>query len=782
MPSQTTSGFASTVTDNSAEWSDAFRAEGEPNGRGAAVETSQQQTPPLVFADFSFDSDIFNYPVSLSTQLDFRVTAAVAYTGSNSTPPAATASVQLKLRGGALVSDELVIASESLAFDSGFAEFGEAFTLEDFGFDESDNITSADLAGAEVVGKIVVLTGTAWTVGDQFATEWDALQLTITTQAPNLTTDDYLPETNERYRLIALRMFQDSYGTEPGGLHPPYVDDPYDYIESSFRPALNAGITRVMCFWLFGRSQAGMHDIIGHAPPEYGNFPVEAEVLDYETFLDLTESEPEARNTVYAVYSWLSENAESLHQPYVYSGPRPARLGLSDVELSILPIIWCGAIWVCDVAGVIDPDDPRANSQVLSSVNTHNSRAYIAGASTINIASYPPLADNDPISTWNSSYGDNALSSTGSARPVYKTGIINSKPVARFDGSNDFMSFASNITTGDYCHIGAVLKLPTTDSLLLSKTVDNRQILRFNEASLAGKLASFDGSNYSVLFDAFTGGTWAYVEMLVEDGEVSFYINGTSVGSGDFGSVVINVLGYLPVGPALYFNGDIAAVHIASSPSNFVNAYNRFGLVSAWVESEYGLTIGTVWGSPTLPHKSLWEYCCTNGIPLATEALERRDIPDLDFWLSEAADNDCAYGGFAVSNRAYSSYNPSNMATWGRFDLALDDGSTWQNPINLAEIENTNGRKARGGAIFLNALGSTAASVQAAIEGIIDDLEVIAPGTATCDFAVDVSLFTEEELEDLKAVIDEANETSGTTEALKLNAAFVLLHVPAADT
>lgn len=54
------------------------------------------------------------------------------------------------------------------------------------------------------------------------------------------------------------------------------------------------------------------------------------------------------------------------------------------------------------------------------------------------------LGDGDAISTWNdlSGAGRNATGS-GAARPVYKTNIVNSKPVVRFDGVDDVMSLAA---------------------------------------------------------------------------------------------------------------------------------------------------------------------------------------------------------------------------------------------------------------------------------------------------------------------------------------------------
>lgn len=58
------------------------------------------------------------------------------------------------------------------------------------------------------------------------------------------------------------------------------------------------------------------------------------------------------------------------------------------------------------------------------------------------------LANNDPVSSWTDSSGSlHHATSTGGARPTFKTAIINSLPVLRFDGSDDYM-IVSGLTKG----------------------------------------------------------------------------------------------------------------------------------------------------------------------------------------------------------------------------------------------------------------------------------------------------------------------------------------------
>lgn len=55
------------------------------------------------------------------------------------------------------------------------------------------------------------------------------------------------------------------------------------------------------------------------------------------------------------------------------------------------------------------------------------------------------LNNNDSVTTWTdlSGQGNNATQATGSRKPTYKTAILNSLPVVRFDGVDDYLANAS---------------------------------------------------------------------------------------------------------------------------------------------------------------------------------------------------------------------------------------------------------------------------------------------------------------------------------------------------
>jgi hypothetical protein len=59
-------------------------------------------------------------------------------------------------------------------------------------------------------------------------------------------------------------------------------------------------------------------------------------------------------------------------------------------------------------------------------------------------------SDGDALATWSDASGNgrDATQSSATLKPLYKTAIFNSKPVVRFDGTDDVMNFAANLFTG----------------------------------------------------------------------------------------------------------------------------------------------------------------------------------------------------------------------------------------------------------------------------------------------------------------------------------------------
>lgn len=86
---------------------------------------------------------------------------------------------------------------------------------------------------------------------------------------------------------------------------------------------------------------------------------------------------------------------------------------------------------------------PTAQRIQMAASATSQSPAAIAGMMVwFEADAITGLNDGDAVSTWpdSSSNGSDLTQSTGSNKPVYKTGIVNGRPVVRFDGTDDKMA------------------------------------------------------------------------------------------------------------------------------------------------------------------------------------------------------------------------------------------------------------------------------------------------------------------------------------------------------
>jgi len=75
------------------------------------------------------------------------------------------------------------------------------------------------------------------------------------------------------------------------------------------------------------------------------------------------------------------------------------------------------------------------------------------------------LNDGDAVATWSDESGNDndATQSESTYRPLYKTNIVNSKPVVRFDGSNDYLELDSAVSAlGAECSAFIVSAFPDT--------------------------------------------------------------------------------------------------------------------------------------------------------------------------------------------------------------------------------------------------------------------------------------------------------------------------------
>ncbi len=94
---------------------------------------------------------------------------------------------------------------------------------------------------------------------------------------------------------------------------------------------------------------------------------------------------------------------------------------------------------------VISSPTGGATLGTASAPTTINQAAIAAGLTPWYKADALVLNNNDPVATWidSSSGGNDATQGTAGKKPLYKTSVLNSKPVVRFDGVDDFLRTAA---------------------------------------------------------------------------------------------------------------------------------------------------------------------------------------------------------------------------------------------------------------------------------------------------------------------------------------------------
>jgi len=128
------------------------------------------------------------------------------------------------------------------------------------------------------------------------------------------------------------------------------------------------------------------------------------------------------------------------------------------------------------------------------------------------------LSDNDPIDTWPDSSGNGIdLTQTSTARPLYKTGIVNGLPVARFDGSNDFISSGSFTLSTNVCAV-VVYKLASLKNYNVLVALHDSA----TPANPSKYLEQYYYSNGTALHSHKPSATFAYV-LRVAQGSTSLF-------------------------------------------------------------------------------------------------------------------------------------------------------------------------------------------------------------------------------------------------------------------
>lgn len=214
------------------------------------------------------------------------------------------------------------------------------------------------------------------------------------------------------------------------------------------------------------------------------------------------------------------------------------------------------------------------------------------------------LVDGDPVPSWTDLAGTNhAAQATSAARPVYKTSIVNSRPVVRFDGVDDQLQTpAFAFYTGGQYTLVAVTKLNAGTETRHVLNSDNNggtgpRIFQFRLAGPDLQFIGFSNNNNTNASDTqpATRTNWNVLSGIRRASNVQAYTNGASNGAtalsgtptGNPRSIAIgNQVIYGQAGNA-YLSGDVAEVIVYNTALSDTDHAS----VVAYLGDKYGITI-----------------------------------------------------------------------------------------------------------------------------------------------------------------------------------------------
>ena len=222
-------------------------------------------------------------------------------------------------------------------------------------------------------------------------------------------------------------------------------------------------------------------------------------------------------------------------------------------------------------------------------------------------ASAIELSDGAAISSWTdlSGNGFDFIQSSESCRPLYKTGIINGKPVVRFDGSDDRLACysLSGLGGNNSKTIFAVATVGTGSS--------EHTIFQLGESGVSGRTfilgckrdsSQFKwgvwqwGSGYDLDDSASVSGAWAIIVGVKDGNNLSLYRNGV-LRAGPTARSAANIRANNSrigarfdngtTGAAMFFQGDLAELVLYDSAL----AATDIQKINKYLSQKYGIAL-----------------------------------------------------------------------------------------------------------------------------------------------------------------------------------------------
>lgn len=211
------------------------------------------------------------------------------------------------------------------------------------------------------------------------------------------------------------------------------------------------------------------------------------------------------------------------------------------------------------------------------------------------------LVDGDPVGSWlDNSSGGHALAASGTARPTFKTNILNGWPILRFNGTTNSMNLAvggTALTSSQPVTVIIIAKQTskTTIGRFLDGGNGNPQRYLLGLAITTGFFQGFAGTLQSDSTDH--SGAFHVLSCIFNGASSNGYVDGTLVvGPVNMGTGTGATQTYIGTdNSGTTLTGDIAEILVYSAGLSGTNRAN----IEAYAGNKYGLTVAG--GSPVEP-------------------------------------------------------------------------------------------------------------------------------------------------------------------------------------
>lgn len=197
------------------------------------------------------------------------------------------------------------------------------------------------------------------------------------------------------------------------------------------------------------------------------------------------------------------------------------------------------------------------------------------------------LNNDDPVSSWTdlSGHNNHATQATSANRPLFKTNVLNTYPVVRFDGSNDVLTFTNNINVGPSTIFVIGNRISGTNYRAIVVTgkfgmyaqggVSTNWIIYLGADLISGVASD---TTHRLMTAAISSGTTA--KLWTNNANAVTRTNGVA-----YTSNVTSTIGASPSG-IQQFNGDIAEVLVYDTALSDANVAK----VNTFLMARYGMT------------------------------------------------------------------------------------------------------------------------------------------------------------------------------------------------